>query len=256
MDFTNDLSFFGFAVIEQEQESFVVSSETDRNEHNVESGDQADNLLFDCNNNEKATEQPLDLKCSVEIVVDNKKKHECNMCVNKYSTRTGYKRHLVSHSNDGQKCTVCEKVFYSTYDLKNHMSNHSNLRTFSCIECEKTFKTKRDLNVHRTRLHKSYLKFVCEVCGKGYNYRNELDGHRAKHDGSKPFKCPKCNKAYQYLPNLSRHVCGKMESPKCDKCGSIFKTKHYLQEHMKAHDDPEQHQCYVCGTFYKYRSSF
>ncbi|KAH3722219.1 hypothetical protein DPMN_065175 [Dreissena polymorpha] len=67
MDFTNDLSFFGFAVTEQEQESFVVSSDTDRNEHNVESGDQADNLLFDCNNNEKATEQPLDLECSVEI---------------------------------------------------------------------------------------------------------------------------------------------------------------------------------------------
>ncbi|KAH3795442.1 hypothetical protein DPMN_148993 [Dreissena polymorpha] len=35
----------------------------------------------------------------------------------------------------------------------------------------------------------------------------------------------------------------------CDKCGSIFKTKRYLQEHMKAHDDPEQHPCYIgeCG---------
>ncbi|KAH3873156.1 hypothetical protein DPMN_036383 [Dreissena polymorpha] len=44
MDFTNDLSFFGFAVTEQEQESFVVSSETDRNEHNVESGDQASHI--------------------------------------------------------------------------------------------------------------------------------------------------------------------------------------------------------------------
>ena len=65
----------------------------------------------------------------------------------------------------------------------------------SCKICNKSFKTKSNLNRHVSSIHRRSDNFLCEFCGKMFNQKANLDKHiQTLHYKSITFICETCNK--------------------------------------------------------------
>lgn len=50
-------------------------------------------------------------------------------------------------------------------------------------------------------------RFVCGVCGKSFQFRNDYVGHmNSKHLNRRPYKCSFCNTSFPYSQSLRRHL--------------------------------------------------
>lgn len=105
------------------------------------------------------------------------------------------------------------------------------------------------------------LKYVCELCGKGYENRNQLSCHKKMHRERKTEKCkecgkcvlylrehikachlkywggtcPLCNKAVTHIANHMRTVHSEATKVTCPECGKRFSTARSLERHMSLH---------------------
>ncbi|BEJ11719.1 hypothetical protein CspHIS471_0201790 [Cutaneotrichosporon sp. HIS471] len=49
-------------------------------------------------------------------------------------------------------------------------------------------------------------RFPCPDCSEAFTRRNDLNRHRRKHTGEKPFQCPVCGTAYARKDKLLMHI--------------------------------------------------
>lgn len=76
---------------------------------------------------------------------------------------------------------------------------------FGCSECEKLFRSPRDLERH-VLVHTGEKPFPCLECGKFFRHECYLKRHRLLHGTERPFPCHICGKGFITLSNLSRHL--------------------------------------------------
>ena len=62
----------------------------------------------------------------------------------------------------------------------------TNTKAFICDVCEKTFKTKSSLTVHK-RIHSIERSFKCDTCDKRFTRKDHLLQHMVVHTGKKEF---------------------------------------------------------------------
>ena len=75
-------------------------------------------------------------------------------------------------------CEYCNKGFMTTSELKNHLLYHMKERKHNCTLCSSKFLEKRHLDRHFRRCHSGGIKnYICNVCGKGFYERYELNYH-------------------------------------------------------------------------------
>ncbi|KAF7277815.1 hypothetical protein GWI33_009232 [Rhynchophorus ferrugineus] len=132
-----------------------------------------------------------------------------------------------------------------------------------CKECDKIFKTKKELRMHNLEFHKitrnksnkcqicnevfdaehkftEHLKIhplECHICGKLFFRRQGLKLHIARHEGIKPHKCDLCDKAFLVKQKLEEHRnCHTGNAPiKCSLCPETFKRHSNLVQHRNRH---------------------
>ncbi|XP_027474154.1 flt3-interacting zinc finger protein 1 isoform X2 [Zalophus californianus] len=78
-------------------------------------------------------------------------------------------------------------------------------KIFGCSECEKLFRSPRDLERH-VLVHTGEKPFPCLECGKFFRHECYLKRHRLLHGTERPFPCHICGKGFITLSNLSRHL--------------------------------------------------
>ena len=69
----------------------------------------------------------------------------------------------------------------------------SNIKKIACDVCEKNFKYKSHLIVHK-RIHSGGKSYNCEVCDKGFAVKSNLSQHMVVHSGKKYFQCYVCHR--------------------------------------------------------------
>ncbi|XP_020654580.3 flt3-interacting zinc finger protein 1 [Pogona vitticeps] len=144
--------------------------------------------------------------------------------------------HLTAHGGEPSfTCGICGQPFVNLQALEEHQLSHAvssspvpgpgselerhllpqlDLRTFparpgkklyKCSECEKYFRSPRDLDRH-VLVHTGEKPYQCTECGKFFRHECYLKRHRLLHSGERPFKCTVCHKGFITLSNLSRHL--------------------------------------------------
>ena len=119
-------------------------------------------------------------------------------------------------------------------DLNNKPSTE---KKYTCDICENSFKTKREVNIHK-EVHIEESPYKCDKCGS-----SNLSIHQSVHSGVRPFKCNSCGKQFAQIyqdikGNKSLKSIAKKDDKKeyeCDFCGKFFETKKYVTVHMRLH---------------------
>ena len=70
-----------------------------------------------------------------------------------------------------------------------------NIKQNACDICEKTFKTKSYLIVHK-RIHSGEKPFKCVFCDKSFIQKSDLTKHMLVHNGKKDYQCHVCGKYF------------------------------------------------------------
>jgi len=143
------------------------------------------------------------------------------------------------------KCS-CKEKFDSEVLLREHQNTSGHTPKFQCDVCQKHFKTKSIMQIHKTRIHSDAMPYKCGKCEKRFKDQGSCRRHEANDSVHIRMENMKLN------PNLLCNVCGKefdrnrrwcldqhllthLANKKfsCDNCGNFYRQKSYLQTHMK-----------------------
>ena len=89
-----------------------------------------------------------------------------------------------------QECEICHKIVKNIYE---HRLVHSKERPYSCKFCEKSFKSKQEVQSHQNRVHLG-VKEECPIC---HVMVKNLRQHKGVHSNARPFSCQFCGKTYK-----------------------------------------------------------
>ncbi|CAB3364758.1 Hypothetical predicted protein [Cloeon dipterum] len=77
-------------------------------------------------------------------------------------------------------------------------------------------------------------ELCCEFCSKVFHHMGDLNKHRRKHTGERPYPCHECDRRFSHISNLLRH--SKIHSGerpfKCDSCQRSFNRSDKLMSHV------------------------
>ncbi|CAL1676682.1 unnamed protein product [Lasius platythorax] len=106
--------------------------------------------------------------------------------------------------------------------------------SFACGERVGIDNSRMDENAGGTRRKRRQL--TCNFCQKAFNHTGDLNKHRRKHTGERPYTCNKCQQKFSYASNLIRHqrTHSGIKPFSCQICGRTFTRKDKLSDHLTA----------------------
>uniref|UniRef100_A0A1B0CGC8 Putative zn finger n=1 Tax=Lutzomyia longipalpis TaxID=7200 RepID=A0A1B0CGC8_LUTLO len=149
------------------------------------------------------------------------KKNVCPICGQEYSTKQNLRRHIEdihekvkkAKGKDSYSCNQCDMTFKNHYFLTKHRAVHLVSKKNVCTHCNQVYSTKQNLRRHIEDIHEKLRNHLCTICGKGFAQITTLKSHYNVHSKIK----------FQ-----------------CDICGKRFKTEMYLKLHKLRHIPPEE----------------
>lgn len=173
----------------------------------------------------------------------------CSFCPKTFAKGKHYTQHLKIHVRTQRfSCKLCNASYSRKAKLGRHMLSHSQehqVKKHKCSKCPKAFSTKEYLQAH-LKVHGG-KKYECDTCGFLCSSPFNLDTHKKKHLGDKPFKCELCEKTFVRRDFLDNHMeqVHKNKKSKCEKCGKLFSRKDVLKRHLAVHNN-ETYDCDIC----------
>lgn len=182
----------------------------------------------------------------------------CEHCVETFNFYDDFKLHKEIHKKPIEyKCTYedCDKVYTRSNGLTEHVvREHTKNYPYTCIECNRHFVTKNEMEIHTNRFHTFVKNFKCEHpdCKDAFYTTSELKRHQLVHTDDKPYPCDKCTNEYRSHESLQEHIRRhhtKVYSHFCkyDKCDAKFFSNNDLSLHVKRyHTKIRPYACDLC----------
>ncbi|XP_049883283.1 zinc finger protein 93-like isoform X1 [Pectinophora gossypiella] len=89
------------------------------------------------------------------------------------------KFHLMDRPHE---CDVCENKYFSKSELNKHMLSHTGVREYQCAVCLKSYVRKATLREHM-RIHENDRRFKCEACGQAFIQKCSWKSHMKSRHG-------------------------------------------------------------------------
>ncbi|CAL7933992.1 unnamed protein product [Xylocopa violacea] len=181
--------------------------------------------------------------------------YACNICQTTFEQKSRILRHIFSkHSSHRPfKCSNCDKTFKFKSEVKIHKLLHQDVDSsllHCCSKCDYRARTKYNLKSHYIRKHTDDYKFGCEHCGKRFKMEWDLKFHTGIH-GNSQHMCDICGKFYTSDYSLYKHrKVSHLNEYKfqCSVCNRKLLTQENLDNHMRQHS--KTYECKECGKVF------
>ena len=193
--------------------------------------------MYPCPECQKNFTSRKHLKRHAVIHENDRKKFTCHMCKRNLviTSNRELARHMKLHSESNQeKCTICGKLIRKGYMRKHLQAHNKNRPMFSCSECQKTFKRKKELIRHSVIHEKYRKKYSCPTCKQNLATKSGLAEHLKRHSKDNKIKCIICEKLLT-KDQMKYHLQTHNENRpliSCSKCPKTFKVKKNLKRHI------------------------
>ncbi len=183
-------------------------------------------------------ERYLCLKCGQTVAQSHGKKHEAR-CTGMPDVHPEYKKINEEYWCAVEGCNI-GYGFNSVYGLRKHFHGvhvREEEKYFACDYCDERFSFLTTKNKHMKMKH--IKPHICDICGKGFGFRNKLTDHRLIHTGEKPYACDKCEYRASKKGNLDAHKIDKHgdfggnKNYICAMCNKQFTTMGRVRRHME-----------------------
>lgn len=204
------------------------------------------------------------------------KPFQCDICLQRYSTKSNLTVHKKKHASDApfpkkeHKCPFCSKLHASKKTLAKHVRRFhpDHIQEFltkrkrksegwKCAICLKTFTRRPHLQEHMI-LHTQDRPFKCSFCDEYFKSRFARLKHQEKYHLG-PFPCEICGRQFNDTGNRKRHIeCthGGKRKWTCFVCGKSVRERTTLREHLRIHSGEKPHLCSICGQSFRHGSSY
>ncbi|XP_029309168.1 zinc finger and BTB domain-containing protein 41 [Cottoperca gobio] len=204
------------------------------------------------------------------------KPFQCDICLQRYSTKSNLTVHKKKHASDApfqkkeHKCPFCNKLHASKKTLAKHVRRFhpEHIQEFltkkkrknegwKCAICLKTFTRRPHLQEHMI-LHTQERPFKCSFCDEYFKSRFARLKHQEKYHLG-PFPCEICGRQFNDTGNRKRHIeCthGGKRKWTCFVCGKSVRERTTLREHLRIHSGEKPHLCSICGQSFRHSSSY
>ncbi|CAE1299399.1 KRAB [Acanthosepion pharaonis] len=179
----------------------------------------------------------------------------CSICGRGFTTKGNKLRHEKTHSGEKPyECLECKKRFTEKKSLKVHMRSHTGERPYKCKICGRGFAQTGILQTH-IYLHTGHKGHLCDTCGKAFRQKSQLRLHQKRHLNHRTFQCPEpdCEASFFTKGDLQRHKLKHSGARPflCNLCPKTFTRLQYLKEHLNQHTGIKPYSCKLCDlSFY------
>ncbi|KAF9812378.1 hypothetical protein SFRURICE_005489 [Spodoptera frugiperda] len=159
--------------------------------------------------------------------------HVCDVCGRCFLLADRLRAHVRIHKESAVKCDYCGKICNSKMLLRSHIRSKHKKLLFMCSICNKTFPSSRKRVEHLEEVHKRKpLNLTCKICLKKFDYHTLYSHMRSEH---------------LHVNREPRYACAV--------CGTMFRTKDGLTNHMVVHSGEKNYECEICHKKYARRKT-
>ena len=147
-------------------------------------------------------------------------------------------------------CVGCNSSFSSQKEVNEHF--HTSHPPVKCDMCEKSFDTPAAMLRHKYK-HYEYM-YECDVCSRGFQFASQLQEHKRVHQTQGDWVCfkPKCGKRFKWESELNAHLVSHNKKQfHCNECPYKNPDPRNLRAHKRQHSDDLPFKCAYCGQAFK-----
>lgn len=117
------------------------------------------------------------------------------------STYTYDENSSVTAASKHAKCNYKDVECKTTFSTQKH-------RDLFCHICQREYKPKKQLDLHRARMHGGTPDYVCthKKCKAAYTTQSSLGVHIMRMHTKKKFKCSECTRRFAVRGDLNQHL--------------------------------------------------
>ncbi|OED35041.1 hypothetical protein AB834_05270 [PVC group bacterium (ex Bugula neritina AB1)] len=109
----------------------------------------------------------------------NLQKFSCMHCQKSFIFEGQFKNHAKLSGHIHRECGHCGQKFLDQKNLEAHAKSHADLKTFSCVTCQKSFVNQDSFKKHVQKL--SHVAHVCSSCNQRFLSEKSLLDHTRSH---------------------------------------------------------------------------